>query len=159
MTTRSYQHHIVWKNGSLAKMTTRSYSLSLVIIRWTTCYHLVSFVAIRFVLLHHLASLVVTRCITCLSFYKRSPYHKKILASLRMTLLLMFKMVSLNDVTWSLISLRARLHETRSEFKPVWNLKPLWNVVPFTWQFTWRFHCGNFPNNGKALLPCANDIF
>ena len=26
------------------------------------------------------------------------------------------------------------------------------NVVPFTWQFTWRFHCGNFPNNSKALL-------
>ena len=46
----------------------------------------------------------------------------------------------------------ARLHETRSEFKPVWNLKPLWNVVPFTWQFTWRFHCGNFPNNSKTLL-------
>ena len=36
--------------------------------------------------------------------------------------------------------------------QPVWNLKPLWNVVPFTWQFTWRFHCGNFPNNSKTLL-------
>ena len=48
--------------------------------------------------------------------------------------------------------LRARLLETRSELKSVWNLKPLWNVVPFTWQFTWRFHCGNFPNNSKALL-------
>ena len=47
---------------------------------------------------------------------------------------------------------RARLHETRSELKLVWNLKPLWNVVPFTWQFTWRFHCGNFPNNSKTLL-------
>ena len=23
--------------------------------------------------------------------------------------------------------IRARLHETRSELKPVWNLKPLWN--------------------------------
>ena len=32
--------------------------------------------------------------------------------------------------------LRARLHKTRSELEPVWNLKPLWNVVPFTWQFT-----------------------
>ena len=30
--------------------------------------------------------------------------------------------------------------------------KPLWNVVPFTWQFTWRCHCGNFPNNSKTLL-------
>ena len=48
--------------------------------------------------------------------------------------------------------LRARLHDTRSELKPVWNLKPLWNVFPFTWQFTWRFHCGNFPNNSKILL-------
>ena len=47
---------------------------------------------------------------------------------------------------------RARLHETRSTLKPVWNLKPLWNVVLFTWQFTWRFHCNNFPNNSKALL-------
>ena len=35
--------------------------------------------------------------------------------------------------------------------KPVWNLKPLWNVVPFTWQFTWRFHCSIFPNNSKTL--------
>ena len=50
------------------------------------------------------------------------------------------------------VSLRACLHETRSELKPVWNLKPLWNVVLFTWQFTWRFHCGNFPNNSKTLL-------
>ena len=50
----------------------------------------------------------------------------------------------------------ARLHETRSEFKPVWNLKPLWNVVPFTWQFTYRFHCGIFPNNSKALLHMCN---
>ena len=24
--------------------------------------------------------------------------------------------------------------------------------IPFTCQFTWRFHCGNFPNNSKALL-------
>ena len=47
---------------------------------------------------------------------------------------------------------RARLHETRSELKTVWNLKPLWNVVPFTWQFTWTFRCGNFPNNSKTLL-------
>ena len=47
---------------------------------------------------------------------------------------------------------RARLHETRNELKPVWNLKTLWNVVLFTWQFTWRFHCGNFSSNGKALL-------
>ena len=22
----------------------------------------------------------------------------------------------------------------------------------FTWHFTWRFHCGNFPNNSKTLL-------
>ena len=48
--------------------------------------------------------------------------------------------------------LRARLHDNRSEIKPVWNLRPLWNVVPFTWQFTWKFHCGNFPNNSKTLL-------
>ena len=47
---------------------------------------------------------------------------------------------------------RARLNDIRSELKPVWNLKSLWNVVPFTWQFTWRFHCGNFPNNSKTLL-------
>ena len=52
--------------------------------------------------------------------------------------------------------LRARLHDTRSELKPVWNLKPLWNVVPFTWQFTWRFHCRNFPNNSKTLLHMCN---
>ena len=32
---------------------------------------------------------------------------------------------------------RARLHETRSELKLVWNLKPLWKVVPFTWWFHW----------------------
>ena len=44
------------------------------------------------------------------------------------------------------IYLRARLHETRSE------LKPLWNVIPFTWQFAMRFHCSNFPNNSKTLL-------
>ena len=25
-------------------------------------------------------------------------------------------------------------------------------VVPFTWQFTCRFNCGNFSNNNKALL-------
>ena len=37
------------------------------------------------------------------------------------------------------LSYRARLHKTRSELKPCWNLKPLWKVVPFTWQF----HCGN----------------
>ena len=43
-------------------------------------------------------------------------------------------------------NLRACLHETPSE------LKPLWNVVPFTRQFIWRFHCGNILNNGKALM-------
>ena len=48
--------------------------------------------------------------------------------------------------------LRARLHDTRSELKPVWNLKPLRNVVPFIWQFTWRFHCGSFPFKSEALL-------
>ena len=48
--------------------------------------------------------------------------------------------------------IRARLHDTWSELKLVWNLKPFWNIVPFTWQFTWRFHCRNFPNNSKALL-------
>ena len=47
---------------------------------------------------------------------------------------------------------RERLHETQSELKPIWNLTPLWNVVPFTWQFTWRFHCRNFPNNDKTLM-------
>ena len=50
------------------------------------------------------------------------------------------------------VKFRARLHDTQSELKPVWYLKPLWNVVPFTWQFKWRFHCGNFPSNGKTLL-------
>ena len=50
-----------------------------------------------------------------------------------------------------LITLTACLHETRSELKPIWNLKPFWNVL-ITWQFTWRFHCGNFPNNSKTLL-------
>ena len=48
--------------------------------------------------------------------------------------------------------LRARLHETRSELKLVWNLKPLWNVVSFTGQFTWKFYHGNFQNNSKTLL-------
>ena len=62
------------------------------------------------------------------------------------------------------ITFRARLHETRSEIKPVWNLEPLWNVVPFTWQFKRRFHCGNFPRNNKTLLHmcnrcCAIDCF
>ena len=51
-----------------------------------------------------------------------------------------------------LSSLRAPLRETQSEVKLVWNLKLLWNVVPVTWQFTWRFHCGNFLNNRKTLL-------
>ena len=46
-------------------------------------------------------------------------------------------------------SLRACLHEIRSELKPVWNLTPLWNVVPFTWQFVWSFHCGNFLSTGS----------
>ena len=62
----------------------------------------------------------------------------------------------------------ARLHETRSELKPVWNLKLLGNVVPFTWQFhceqpwnlrpllkivlfPWRFHCSNFPNSKTCV--------
>ena len=71
----------------------------------------------------------------------------------------------------------ARLHETRSELKPVWNLKPLWNVVPFTLQFTWRFHCGNviymeislnfrfsdfmatFRTIARFYCTCANNIF
>ena len=48
--------------------------------------------------------------------------------------------------------IRARLHEIRSELKPVWNLKTLWNVFLFTWQFTWRFQSGSFLNNRKALL-------
>ena len=43
---------------------------------------------------------------------------------------------------------RARPHDTRSELKPVANLKPLWKVVPFTWQF----HCGNFPDYSKILM-------
>ena len=47
--------------------------------------------------------------------------------------------------TISTYSPRARLYETQSE------LKPLWNVDPFSWQFTWRFHCGNFPNNSKTI--------
>ena len=42
--------------------------------------------------------------------------------------------------------------DSKYELKLVWNLKPLWNVVPFIWQFTWRFHCSNFPNNRKTLL-------
>ena len=49
-------------------------------------------------------------------------------------------------------SFRPRLHEIRSELKPVWNLKPLRNVVPCTWQFTWRFHCDIFRNSSKTLL-------
>ena len=65
-------------------------------------------------------------------------------------------------------SLRARLRETRSEIKPVWNLKPLWKIVPFTLQFhygqpwdlkplskivsfTSPFHCGNFPKHSRIL--------
>ena len=69
----------------------------------------------------------------------------------------------------ALRSIRARSHETRSEIKPVWDLKVLWKAVPFTWQlhygqlwdlkllskivlFTWRFHCGNFPNQSKILM-------
>ena len=43
---------------------------------------------------------------------------------------------------------RIRLHETRSELRPVWHLKSLWKVIPFTW----RFHCANFPNHSKTLL-------
>ena len=53
---------------------------------------------------------------------------------------------------------RERLHETRSELKPVWNLKSFWNVAPFTWQFTSRYHCDNFPNNSKTHYTCENDI-
>ena len=66
-------------------------------------------------------------------------------------------------------SLRAPLHETRSELKPIWNIKLLWKVVSFTWQFhyeqpwnlkplsktvqfIWRFHFGNFLNHSKTLL-------
>ena len=66
-------------------------------------------------------------------------------------------------------SLRARLQETRSELRPVWNLKTLSKVILFTWQFhckqpwnlkplskivlfPWRFYCGNFPNHCKNLL-------
>ena len=78
-----------------------------------------------------------------------------------MTTLLTNKWSTRNSLLWQEISiiflsvpqsLRARLHETRSQLKPVWNLKPIWNVVLFTRQFTWRFHCSNFPNNSKALL-------
>ena len=58
----------------------------------------------------------------------------------------------LNSEYFVVFGLWARLHETRSELKPVWNIKPLRNVVLFTWQFTWRFHCGDFPSNSKALL-------
>ena len=73
------------------------------------------------------------------------------------------------NLLWTTIKLRARLHETRSELKPVWNLKPLWKVVPFTWQFhygqlwdlkplskifpfTWRYHCDNFSNRSRILM-------
>ena len=65
--------------------------------------------------------------------------------------------------------LGARLHETRSELKPVWNLKTCWQVVPFTWQFhcgqtwdlkplskivpfTWWFHSDCPLNHSKTLL-------
>ena len=41
--------------------------------------------------------------------------------------------ITFGMTVWPIISLRARLHETRSELKPVWNLKSLWKVVPFTW--------------------------
>ena len=51
-----------------------------------------------------------------------------------------------------LLNITACLHETRSELKLAWNLKPLWNVALFTWQFTLRFHCSNFPKNSKTLL-------
>ena len=50
-----------------------------------------------------------------------------------------FKMVDeKNNVTFNISenSLRAHLHETQSELKPIWNLKLLWNVIQFTWQFT-----------------------
>ena len=50
---------------------------------------------------------------------------------------------------WSLI---LRCFFPVSILKPGWNLKPLWNVVPFRWQFTWRFHCGNFSNNSMTPL-------
>ena len=73
------------------------------------------------------------------------------------------------QINKSVIILKARLHETRSELKLVWNIEQLWKVVPFTWQFhygqpwdlkpllknfpfTWRFHCGNFPNRNKILM-------
>ena len=51
-----------------------------------------------------------------------------------------------------LLNITACLHETQSELKPAWNLKTLWNVALFTWQFTLRFHCSNFPSNSKTLL-------
>ena len=51
-----------------------------------------------------------------------------------------------------LLLFTACLHETWSKHKPVWNLKLLWNVVPFTWEYTRRFHRSNFPNNGKTLM-------
>ena len=54
--------------------------------------------------------------------------------------------VSLTSILQKCLEHRARLHETQSDFKPVWNLKPLWKVVLFTWQF----HYGQ-PSDLKPL--------
>ena len=62
-----------------------------------------------------------------------------------------FSIVTVEEI-FDIPLLRARLHETRSELKAVWNIKPFWNVVQFTWQFTWTLQCSNFPNNSKTLL-------
>ena len=97
----------------------------------------------------------------CFEFFKKNSFIKKSVDSHKIKsvknflirksakVFQVFKIIVYNSF---ILKLRARLHETRIELKPVWNLKPLWNVVLFTWQFTWRFRCGNFPNNSKALL-------
>ena len=49
------------------------------------------------------------------------------------------------------VFIRARLHETRSELKPVWNLKSLRFEISFRLHGSWHGDV-NFPNNSKPLL-------
>ena len=104
---------------------------------------------------------VASKYLMCLHFFRKIAWpwrisiKTKVLATSFPILQVIYCAIILGILPLINVSktfLRASLHETRSELKPVWNLKPLWNVVPFTWQFTERFHCGIFPNNSKTLL-------
>ena len=122
-------------------------------------------------------------CFWILFFIWRQMYCKIFISALvylqrqGYTMKLFFQSISWNTVlgefheTWNTLVkyVRARLHESQCEVKPIWNLKPLWQVVPFTWHFyyyqpwhlkllskivpfRWRFHCGNFPSHSKIVM-------